>query len=63
MAKAKKYEGSAKDMANDKRMAKKKGMSLKAWESSKADARMDAAMQKKMDMKAKSKSRKKKRKA
>lgn len=45
---AKKYEGSKADMANDKRMSKKTGMSLTKWESSKRDASMDKTAQRKM---------------
>lgn len=55
MAKAPRYEDSPKDNANDKRMAKKTGVSLKKWEASKADAKMDAAAQKKLNAKAKRK--------
>ena len=36
-----KFEGSAKDEAQDKKLAKKHGMSMKAWESSKMDAKHD----------------------
>ena len=46
-----KYEGSKADEANDRRMAKKKGVKLKAWEKSAADKRMDKAGQKKLDAK------------
>ena len=35
------FEGSAKDMAQDKKLAKKRGMSLKAWEKSSADEKHD----------------------
>lgn len=35
-------EGSAKDMREDKAMAKKRGMSMKKWERSAADAKHDA---------------------
>lgn len=49
------YEGSKADRANDKKMAKKRGMSLKAWERSPEDERMDARMQKKLDAKRKRK--------
>lgn len=38
----KSYEGSAADMAADKKQAKKRGMSLKAWEKSPSDMAMDA---------------------
>ena len=36
------YEGSKKDMASDKKNAKKRGMSVADWESSAADDAMDA---------------------
>lgn len=36
------WEGSAKDVAEDKRLAKAKGMSLKRWEKSDADKKHDA---------------------
>ena len=36
-----KFEGSAKDEAQDKKLAKKHGMSMKAWESSKMDDKHD----------------------
>lgn len=35
------FEGSAKDMAQDKKLAKKRGMSLKDWEKSSADEKHD----------------------
>jgi hypothetical protein len=35
------FEGTAKDMAQDKKLAKKRGMSLKAWEKSSADEKHD----------------------
>ena len=50
-----KYEGSAADRAKDAKMAKRKGVPLKKWEKSKADAKMDAAGQKKLDAKKKAK--------
>ncbi len=53
-----KYEGSKADEANDKRMAKKKGVPLKKWEASAADKKMDAAGQKKLNAKMKGKKRK-----
>jgi hypothetical protein len=56
---ASRYEGSAKDKAHDKREAKKRGMSLKAWENSPADKRMDAAEQRKLDRKRKKPKRRK----
>ena len=40
--KMKKFEGSAKDMAQDKKLAKKRGMSLKKYEASAADKKHDA---------------------
>ena len=43
------YEGSPADRADDKRMAKKRGMSLKEWEDSPEDAKRDAAEQAKLD--------------
>jgi hypothetical protein len=39
--KAEKFEGSAKDMVEDKKMAAKRGMSMKEWEASKADDKHD----------------------
>ena len=36
------YEGSPADMAVDRKQAKKRGISLKKWESSAADDKMDA---------------------
>jgi hypothetical protein len=38
---AKKFEGSAKDKMEDKKMAAKRGMSMKEWEASKADDKHD----------------------
>jgi hypothetical protein len=38
-----KYEGSKADVAEDKRMAKKRGMPMKQWEASPEDKAMDAA--------------------
>ena len=43
------YEGSPADMANDRREAKKRGMSLKEWENSPMDKAEDAKMQRRMD--------------
>jgi hypothetical protein len=40
-AKLKKFEGSAKDEMQDKKLAAKRGMSMKEWESSKADDKHD----------------------
>jgi hypothetical protein len=39
--KAEKFEGSAKDMMEDKKMAAKRGMSMKEWEASDADKKHD----------------------
>jgi hypothetical protein len=41
MKKGGKFEGTAKDEAQDKKLAKKHGMSMKAWESSKMDTKHD----------------------
>ena len=49
------YEGSPQDKAADKRNAKRSGMSLKAWETSKADAKMDKAGQRAIDKRRKRK--------
>lgn len=35
------FEGSAKDVREDKKLAKKRGMSMKEWESSAADVKHD----------------------
>ncbi len=35
------FEGSAKDVREDKKLAKKRGMSMKEWESSAADEKHD----------------------
>jgi hypothetical protein len=40
--KAEKFEGSAKDMMEDKKMAAKRGMSMKEWEASSADKKHDS---------------------
>lgn len=48
-----KYEDSAADKANDRKQAKKRGVSVKKFENSPADKRMDIAGQKKLDAKAK----------
>lgn len=45
------YEGSPADRANDKRQAKKHGMSMKAWERSASDAQEDARYQDILDAK------------
>jgi len=41
---AKSFEGSKKDMALDKKGAKKAGMSMKKWEGSAADEKMDKSL-------------------
>ena len=53
MAKSARYEGSKADEAKDRKAAKKAGISMKKWEGSAADKRMDKAGQKAMDRKAK----------
>jgi hypothetical protein len=50
-----KYEGSPQDRAKDKKAAKKAGVSLKAFEKSGTDKRMDKAGQKALDKKRKAK--------
>ena len=40
--KSKSFEGSKKDITEDKRMAKSAGMSMKSWEKSAADKAHDA---------------------
>lgn len=50
-----KYEGSPADKRRDKKMAKKKGMSLKAYERSGADKKADKAGQRELDAKKKRK--------
>lgn len=45
---ARKWEGSAADKTADRKGARKAGMSMKAWEKSPQDKRMDAAAQKRM---------------
>lgn len=49
------YEGSPADERNDRKQAKKRGISVKAFEGSAADKRMDAAGQKKLDARKKRK--------
>lgn len=44
---AKKWEGSKKDIAEDKKLAKKAGLSPKQWERSAADKKHDAKGRKK----------------
>lgn len=51
MAHRKKYEGSALDERRDRRQAKKRGMTMKDWEKSDMDKRMDKAGQKKLNKK------------
>lgn len=53
--KAPKYEGSAADRANDKREAKKRGLTMAQWEKTAADKRMDAAGQRALLKKARAK--------
>jgi hypothetical protein len=45
------YEKSSADKSKDKREAGKRGMSMKKWEGSPADNRMDRAAMKKMGKK------------
>lgn len=52
---AKRFEGSATDKREDRKGAKKAGMSMKAWEKSTADKRADKAGQRKLDRKKKRK--------
>lgn len=52
MAKGK-YEGSRLDEKRDAKAAKKAGVSMKKWEGSAADKKMDKAGQKAMDKKRK----------
>jgi hypothetical protein len=47
------FEGSKTDKAQDKKEAKKRGMSLKQWENSAADRAMDKKGAKKMKKKKK----------
>lgn len=49
------YEGSSADKAKDRVAAKKAGMSMKAWEKTAADKKMDKSGQRKLDMKKKRK--------
>lgn len=49
----KRYEGSKTDIAKDRREAEKRGMSMKEWERSPADKRMDREGQRKLDAKNK----------
>lgn len=53
--KSKRYEGSALDEERDRKMAKKRGMSMKAWERSDEDKKQDAKYQRQMDRKSKAK--------
>lgn len=50
---AKRYEGSKADTAKDRREAEKRGMSMKTWERSAADKRMDREGQRRLDTKSK----------
>ncbi len=59
MARAPRFEGSAADRAEDRRNAKKHGVTLKAWEKSAGDKKADAAGQRALDRKAKAKTKKK----
>lgn len=54
-SKPKRFEGSPADKAEDKRGAKKAGVSVKAWEGSPSDKRADAAGQRKLNAAAKRK--------
>lgn len=45
----KKYENTTQDKCNDKREAKKHGMSVKVWEKSDMDKKMDKVAVKKMN--------------
>ena len=49
------YEGSPADKKQDRKNAKKRGESLKAYEASAFDKKADAAGQRKLDKKAKAK--------
>lgn len=55
---SKRFEGSAADRVEDKRNAKKHGITVKAWEKSPGDRKADAAGQRTMDRKAKARKRK-----
>ena len=46
------YEGSAADLREDKRQARRRGLTMKEWEASAADKAEDAAHQRAMDVKA-----------
>jgi len=50
-ARKRRYEGSPADERQDKRSAKKRGMSVKAYEATSEDKRQDKAGQKRMDKK------------
>ena len=63
MARAPRFEGSAADRAEDRKNAKKHGVTLKAWERSPGDKKADAAGQRALDRKARVKAKKKKGKA
>lgn len=53
MAKAKRFEGSKADKAEDKKNSKRLGMGMKAYEKSPQDKKADNAGQRAMDRKAK----------
>lgn len=58
MVKAPRFEGSKADKAEDKKNAKKAGVTVRQWEKSPGDRKADAAGQRKLDAKAKTKKKK-----